>query len=95
MQRSPLNAAGREFRYRGIFRQALVLYTTGELARRALAHEPAAAADAAGYKPFGYRDVLAERGWGSYQEVLVQYWQPYLDGRLSLESAISRMISSP
>lgn len=75
---------------------ALVYYTTGELVRRVLASaaEQDGSAALAGYMPYANRNGLYNRGWSNYQVVLERYWQPYLDGQIPFDTAVSRMIAS-
>lgn len=75
---------------------ALVYYTTGELVRRVLASAAAQDGSSAlsGYTPYANRNGLYNRGWANYQTVLERYWQPYLDGKIPFDTAISRMIAS-
>jgi len=89
-------AIARECRKRGIpiprnLREALVFYTAGEMVRRALARQPSGSAV---YTAYSHRNRLSEYGWSEYEQVLSRYWQPYLDGELGFDAAISRMISS-
>jgi hypothetical protein len=76
---------------------ALLFYTTGELVRRAFADAPAATSGldfGPGYTPYAYRNGLYDHGWSNYQRVLERYWQPYLDGKLSFDTAIARIVSA-
>ncbi len=84
---------------------ALLFYTTGEIVKRALQRDPAAAgapgspagaatAAAASYTPYAYRHGLYARGWSDYQRVLERYWQPYLEGRTDFDNAIARLVSA-
>lgn len=78
---------------------AVVYYTTGELVRRVLAANGASAgvggsAATGGYMPYAQRNGLYERGWNNYQQVLERYWQPYLDGQIQFDTAISRMVAA-
>jgi len=44
--------------------------------------------------PYELRDILTQRGWEEYHLLLVLYWQPYLDGKVSFEDAIAHLISA-
>ncbi len=77
---------------------ALLFYTTGEMVRRALVAERAAAGGAMGrdsdeYTPYAYRYGLFARGWSGYQRLLERHWQPYLDGKIDFDTAIARLVS--
>ncbi len=77
---------------------ALLFYTTGEMVRRALVTERAAAGGAMGreadeYTPYAYRYGLYARGWSGYQRLLERHWQPYLDGKIDFDTAIARIVS--
>ena len=39
------------------------------------------------------RDILSQRGWEQYHLLLVLYWQPYLDGKVSFDDAIAHLVS--
>ena len=74
---------------------ALLLYTTGETVRRSFVDAPASGeiAASASYAPYAYRNGLHDHGWSDYLSVLESYWQGYLDGQISLDAAISRIIA--
>jgi hypothetical protein len=77
--------------------QAMLYYTTGELVRRALANDPTFGPTftlGQTYVPYAYRNGLFAHGWSHYQAPLERYWQPYLDGQLGFDAAISRIISA-
>jgi hypothetical protein len=73
---------------------AVLLYTTTERIGRA-GSGTQAGADAAvrSFRP-GNGNKLRDRGWGDYQVLLEQYWQPYLDGRIDLDTAIAHLINA-
>jgi len=82
---------------------ALVLYTTGEVIRPALASSVRTTGDAGdgpnpAQKASGpsntVRDIFSQRGWKDYLELLQRFWQPYLDGKATFDDAIARMVSS-
>ena len=85
---------------------ALVFYTTGEVQRPIMKGSPEpekGGGDAApkpappskpNLVPYELRDVLSQRGWEQYHLLLVMYWQPYLDGRVSFGDAIAHLISA-
>lgn len=74
---------------------ALLYYTTGEMARREYADaDPPVDAASSSYTPYADRNGLYNKDWSRYREVLELYWQPYLDGKVTFDTAIARMISS-
>jgi hypothetical protein len=76
---------------------ALLFYTTGELVRREVANSPALAAAsgaAAVYTPYAIRNGLYDHGWNDYEVALEKFWQDYLDGNLSFDTAIERIVGS-
>jgi hypothetical protein len=74
---------------------ALLFYTTGELIRPlALDGSGSAAGLASGYVPYAVREGLYKRGWENYLRLLTEYWQPYLDGRVTFDDAIAHMVSA-
>ena len=44
--------------------------------------------------PPGLREKLSQRGWQEYSRLLVIYWQPYLDGKVTFEDAIAHLVSA-
>ena len=79
---------------------ALLFYTTGEvirpLALDASASSPVSSSggSSSGYVPYAVREGLYKRGWENYLRVLTEYWQPYLDGRVTFDDAIAHMVSA-
>jgi len=86
---------------------ALIFYTTGEVLRPIMKGQPepekgggdtAPKASPSAAKPnvvpYELRDILSQRGWEQYHLLLVLYWQPYLDGKVSFEDAIAHLISA-
>ena len=68
---------------------ALIFYTTGEFARRDL--------DRVGvrdYEPYAAKQDLWARGWQDYRSVLELFWQAHMDGHLSLDEAMSKIMSA-
>jgi hypothetical protein len=82
---------------------ALVLFTTGEVIRPAVASSsktpgdgvngPSPAPRASGPSS-SVREIFSQRGWKDYLELLQRFWQPYLDGKATFDDAIARMVSS-
>jgi hypothetical protein len=82
---------------------ALIFYTTGEVLRPIMkgtdpekggGDAPRPAPLKTSIVPFELRDILTQRGWEQYHLLLVLYWQPYLDGKVSFEDAIAHLISA-
>ena len=62
---------------------ALIFFTAGEMARRVLPD----------YQPYAYRLGIWTRGsFATYLPVIQRFWLPYLDGRLSFDSAINNIV---
>lgn len=75
---------------------ALLFYTTGEIVRRdvevgtmTLPREKSGAAG--GYVPYAARFGLYSGSWERFRASLDLYWRPYLDGRVSFDTAIARL----
>lgn len=81
---------------------ALIFYTTAEVLRPVV--KDANASKGSGDTPptpakpnavpYALKDILTQRGWEEYHLLLVLYWQPYLDGKVSFEDAIAHLISA-
>jgi hypothetical protein len=97
-------AIAREFRQRDkpIPRDlwhALLFYTTGELVRRDLAYGTMTitslkGTDPSKYQPYAARFGLYSGGWEGFRGLLDLYWRPYLDGKVSFDTAIARLASA-
>ena len=46
------------------------------------------------YTPYADRNGLYNKDWSRYHDLLERYWQPYLDGKVTFDMAIARMISA-
>ncbi len=80
---------------------ALLIYTTEEVLRpvvKGTASETEGDDTPGQVKPnvvpYPLRDLLTQRGWEQYHLLLVLYWQPYLDGKVTFEDAIAHLISA-
>jgi hypothetical protein len=81
---------------------ALIIYTTGEVLRpvfKDTAPEKGGGDSAPqpikpNVVPNALKDILTQRGWEQYHLLLVLYWQPYLDGKVSFEDAIAHLVSA-
>ena len=67
---------------------ALMFYTTGELTRRNLADLGIS------YEPYADKNDLWSGPWRDYRGPLSLFWRQHLDGKLSLEEAISKMVDA-
>jgi hypothetical protein len=67
---------------------AILFFTTGELARRALEE-----GGVKGYTPYAYQYGLYSRSpaWDTFRRALEAHWMPYLDGKADFETAIGRV----
>jgi hypothetical protein len=68
---------------------ALIFYTAGEFARRDLDH-----VGVHDYQTYADKQGVWKRGWQNYRSVLAVFWQAHLDGNLSLNDAISQIMSA-
>ena len=79
---------------------ALVLFTTAEVIRPALASFAASSNDKdepganSSNAAKDLRESFAQRGWKEYLDLLQRFWAPYLEGKASFDDAIARMVSS-
>ena len=67
---------------------AIIFYTAGEFTKRDLREY-----GVTDYTPYGYRGLYA-RAWPNLQRPLELYWQPYLDGSVDFDKAISNLIGA-
>lgn len=63
---------------------AVVFYTTGEIVRRRLGP---------GYVPHATRNGLWARGWTGFEAALKRDFQPYLEGRTTLDAAVAALVA--
>lgn len=94
-------AIAREFRERDKpiprdFWHALLFYTTGEIVRRdveygSMTFTTEQSGVPSQYLPYAARFGLYSGSWEHFRGLLDLYWLPYLDGRLSFETAIARI----
>ena len=88
---------------------ALIFYTTGEVIKPLTEAEGSASGDGTtndggeaarggpsggGNGSYASRNGLYQRGWENYVDMLVRYWQPYLDGKVTFDDAIAHMVSA-
>jgi hypothetical protein len=80
---------------------ALITYTTGEVLRPVFRDAAAEKGGGDGPQqtkpnevPNALRDILTQRGWEQYHLLLVLYWQPYLDGKVTFEDAVAHLVSA-
>ena len=97
-----VNAAiAREFRERDKpiprdFWHALLFYTTGEMVRRDLEYGTMSftgeqASGPSAYLPYAARFGLYSGSWEHFRGLLDLYWLPYLDGKVSFDTAMARL----
>jgi hypothetical protein len=67
---------------------AIIFYTVGEVTKRGLNEY-----GVSDYTPFAYRGLYA-RAWPKLQRPLELYWQPYLDGTVDFDTAVSNLIDA-
>ena len=94
-------AISREFRERDKpiprdFWHVLLFYTTGEIVRRDVEYGTMTLSDEKGIAPSAYLPYAARFGlysgsWEHFRGVLDLYWLPYLDGRVSFDTAMARL----
>jgi hypothetical protein len=78
------------------FWHALLFYTTGEIVRRDIEYGSMTFTveqrnGASEYLPYAARFGLYSGAWEHFRALLDLYWLPYLDGRVSFETAMNRM----
>ncbi|MGB8476222.1 MAG: hypothetical protein WCE61_19240 [Candidatus Acidiferrum sp.] len=89
---------------------ALIFYTTGRVIQPLLMtpgdepRENQSAGDSSSSSPpavpkeafpaHSVRESLDARGWSGYYQLLIRFWQPYLDSKASFDDAIARMVSA-
>jgi hypothetical protein len=78
------------------FWHALLFYTTGEIVRRDVQYGTLrltedAVGGASAYLPYAARFGLYSGSWERFRSLLDLYWLPYLDGRVSFQTAMARM----
>jgi len=98
---SVMQAIAKDFRARDKpiprdFWHALLFYTTGEVVRRDIEYGSMTFTNeqkngASEYLPYAARFGLYSGSWEHFRAMLDLYWMPYLDGRLSFETAMNRM----
>lgn len=67
---------------------AIIFYTAGEFTRRNLSEY-----GVSDYTPYAYRGLYA-RAWPNFQRPLELYWQPYLEGTVDFDKAMSNLINA-
>lgn len=67
---------------------AIIFYTAGEMTRRNLSEY-----GVTDYTPVAYRGLYA-RAWPNFQRPLELYWQPYLEGKVEFDKAVSNLINA-
>lgn len=78
------------------FWHALLFYTTGEMVRRDLEYGTMSftseqASGPSAYLPYAARFGLYSGSWEHFRGLLDLYWLPYLDGKVSFDTAMARL----
>ncbi len=73
---------------------ALLVYTTGERIGSASLNSQARINAASKSPAQRNRNNLYDRGWGHYQPLLERYWQPYLDGKVDMDTAVAHLVNA-
>ena len=78
------------------FWHALLFYTTGEIVRRDIEYGTMTLTDdqaggSAAYLPYAARFGLYSGSWEHFRALLDLYWRPYLDGKVSFQTAMARL----
>ncbi len=78
---------------------ALLFYTTGEMVRREVLDEATWRANQQSgspseYQPYAARFGLYSGSWERFRALLDLYWRPYLDGKISFDTAMSRLAAA-
>lgn len=78
---------------------ALLFYTTGEIVRRDVLYGGMSVPDlkndgSAPYQTYATRFGLYSGSWVRFRGLLDLYWMPYLDGRVSFDTAIARIAAA-
>jgi len=68
----------------GDFWHAVLFYTIGAIARRALAND-----GQKDYEPYAYKRGI----FRNYRQLMEKHWQPYLDGKSDFAQAIKQMVA--
>jgi hypothetical protein len=94
-------AIAREFRSRDkpiprAFWHALLFYTTGEIVRRDIEYGTMTftaeqANGPSAYLPYAARFGFYSGSWERFHGLLDLYWLPYLDGKVSFDTAMARL----
>lgn len=80
--RAERNRQGREAPRRDDLWHAVLFYTVGWAVQRDLPE----------HTPYAEKHGLWDRGWQTHLAVIRRHWQPYLDGRVGFDDAISGMV---
>ena len=78
------------------FWHALLFYTTGEIVRRDVEYGTMTFTSEqtngpSAYLPYAARFGLYSGSWEHFRGLLDLYWLPYLDGKVSFETAMARL----
>lgn len=73
---------------------ALVAYTTAEVFEQSFAAGSLPGGDSPESISQSERAYISARGWQFYQQLIEQYWQPYLDGQRDMRSAVAAIVDA-
>jgi hypothetical protein len=66
----------------------VIFYTSGELAKREMGWDKDP-----DYQAYAYREGVWDRKWEPIRAALEKSWQPYLDGKIPFERAVSGLVA--
>lgn len=72
----------------GTLWHAVQFVMTGEVVREVLA------ARKVDFVPYAYRTGLLDRAWGAFKGPIEREWMPYINGKITLEDAIKRLVAA-
>ncbi|HEX8172693.1 MAG TPA: hypothetical protein VF824_19305 [Thermoanaerobaculia bacterium] len=72
----------------GNLSHAILFYTVGDATRRALA------ARGTSYTPYAYATGVHKRAWPELLPLLEEHWQAYLDGKLTRDDALAKILTA-
>jgi hypothetical protein len=67
---------------------AIHFYAIGEIVRQTLAEQ-----GDKGYQPYAYKRGLYDGRWQRYEPLIVQHWQPLIDGKSTLKAALTKILA--
>jgi hypothetical protein len=83
IERQLATALGDRLRDHGVLWHVVQFYVTGQVVRDVLATRGIS------YDPYMYSTGLFDRAWSRYRAAVERNWRPYVDGRITLEQAVT------